>query len=117
MIELFADVSKQVKDRTTLAYLYMLNSMRNDYETVKDTDKCIKICIEIERFIATTKLEDDKLGAILLASYDTRARMGDFRAYCIALEWNRPIEKQFLNDLTASFNVIAVTKITLIIIT
>ena len=74
---------EQVKDRTTLAYLYMLNSMRNDYETVKDNDKCIKICIEIERFIATTKLEDDKLGAILLASYDTRARMGDFRSYCI----------------------------------
>ena len=32
---------------------------------------------------------------MLLAVYDTKARLGDFRSYCIAMEWNRPIEKQF----------------------
>ena len=85
----------RVQDRTTLAYLHLLNSMRNDYESIEDTENCIKVCIEIELFIATTKLDDPSMGDILLASYDSRARCGDFRAYCIALEWNRPIDKQF----------------------
>ena len=85
----------KVQDRTTLAYLQLLNAMRSDYEQVKDTDKCIKACIEIESFVAKSTIDDPVMGDILLASYDSRARCGDFRAYCIALEWNRPIDKQF----------------------
>ena len=27
--------------------------------------------------------------------YDTLARCGDFESFLIAIEWNRPIEKQF----------------------
>lgn len=35
------------------------------------------------------------LDSQLRTSYDVLARAGDFEAYCIALEWNRPLEKKF----------------------
>lgn len=85
----------RVKDRTTDAYLGLLDSMRNDYETIKDEKNLFVICEEIEQIIVNRKTTTRELSDILLSSYDSRARMGDFRAYCIALEWNRPIEKQF----------------------
>ena len=85
----------QIEDRTTMAYLNLLNSMRSDYEAVGYQTECIDICKEIANFCLTTKLQDPSVSDILLASYDSRARCGDFRAYCIALEWNRPIERQF----------------------
>ena len=85
----------RVKDRTTDAYLGLLDSMRNDYETIKDEKNLFVICKEIEQIIVNRKRTTRELSDILLASYDSRARFGDFRAYCIALEWNRPIEKQF----------------------
>ena len=85
----------EIRDRTTLAYLTLLNAMRSDYEQSKQHDKCKMVCEEIEKFCVDTKLTDDSISNILLASYDSRARLGDIRAYCIALEWNRPIDKQF----------------------
>lgn len=85
----------RVKDRTTDAYLGLLDSMRNDYETIKDEKNLFVICKEIEKIIVNRKKTTRELSDILLASYDSRARFGDFRAYCIALEWNRPVEKQF----------------------
>lgn len=88
---------EKIKDRTTLAYLQLLNAMRIDYETLgkEYSEDCMNICLEIEKFSVSTDLPDDTVGPIALGAYDTRARLGDFRAYCIALEWNRPIEKQF----------------------
>ena len=94
-IKTWEDMYNKVQDRTTLAYLHMLNSMRSDYESINDNANCVKTCIEIESFVVNTTLDDPLISDILLASYDSRARCGDFRAYCIALEWNRPIEKQF----------------------
>lgn len=85
----------EVQDRATLAYLDMLNVMRFDYEELGEEEKCLNICAEIIKLILTSNFERDNIDIILLAAYDTRARLGDFRAYCIALEWNRPIEKQF----------------------
>ena len=32
---------------------------------------------------------------IWVTAYDTKARQGDFESFCIAMEWNRPINKQF----------------------
>lgn len=89
--QLYADV----KDRTTLAYLDMLNVMRFDYEELGEDEKCLKTCNEIVKLILTSNFKRDNIDIILLAAYDSKARLGDFRAYCIALEWNRPIEKQF----------------------
>lgn len=87
---------KKVVDRTTPAYLDLLNSMRDDYEKIGNEEKCIKICKEIQNVIFGNKYDTLKKGEeLLLESYDSMARCGDFRAYCIALEWNRPIEKQF----------------------
>ena len=87
---------KKVVDRTTPAYLDLLNSMRDDYEKIGNEEKCIKICKEMQNVIFDNKYDTLKKGEeLLLESYDSMARCGDFRAYCIALEWNRPIEKQF----------------------
>lgn len=94
-IETWEHLYAKVTDRTTLAYLDLLNSMRNDYELNGDIDKCLHICDEIQNLIVNKTIESEDAGDYLLAMYDTRARLGDFRAYCIALEWNRPIEKQF----------------------
>lgn len=85
----------QIEDRTTMAYLNLLNSMRSDYEAANYQTECKDVCNEIANFCLTTNLQDPSISDILLASYDSRARCGDFRAYCIALEWNRPIERQF----------------------
>ena len=86
---------QQVKNRTTPAYLDLLNLMRAEYEEQGEEEKCLKICSEMIQLILTDKIKKDNLDIILLAAYDTRARLGDFRAYCIALEWNRPIDRQF----------------------
>lgn len=94
-IATWEDLYSKVVDRTTPAYLELLNSMRNDYEINKDTNKCLRICDEIQDLIVNNKVECENSADYLLAMYDTRARLGDFRAYCMALEWNRPIEKQF----------------------
>lgn len=94
-IEECEELRKQVKDRTTDAYLQLLDTMRIDYEKVNNEDKLFEICKEIEHRAVNSKSRKRDVSDILLASYDSRARMGDFRAYCIALEWNRPIEKQF----------------------
>lgn len=94
-IKTWEKLYEEVKDRTTVAYLEMLNSMRNDYEKNGDIEKCKNICLEIESLILSNTKKFEKLTDILLASYDSRARLGDFRAYCIALEWYRPNDKKF----------------------
>lgn len=91
----YEELYDSVEDRTTLAYLDMLNVMRFDYEELGEEEKCLNICAEMIKLILTSNFERNNIDIILLAAYDTRARLGDFRAYCIALEWNRPIEKQF----------------------
>lgn len=87
---------RKVIDRTTPAYLDLLNSMRDDYEKVGNEKKCMDICREMQKVIFDNKYDKLEKGRkILLASYDSMARCGDFRAYCIALEWKRPIDRQF----------------------
>lgn len=85
----------KVKDRHTSAYINLLNSMREDYEKAVMVEKCKIVCEELRNIIVNDIFAGDKESEILLATYDTMARLGDFRSFCIALEWNRPIEKQF----------------------
>lgn len=94
-IETWEKLYSEVKDRGTLAYLNLLNSMRNDYEQNHDNEKCMKICNEMQSLITQNNNKYKDAGKLLLAVYNTKARLGDFRSYCIAMEWNRPIEKQF----------------------
>lgn len=91
----YEEMRSEVKDRTTLAYLDLLNAMRVEYEELGNEDKCMDVCNEIVKLILTRNFNRDNIDIILLATYDTMARLGDFRSYCIALEWNRPVEKQF----------------------
>ena len=91
----YESIYDKIQDRTTSAYLDLLNLMCNSYEAVGNGEKAMRIAREIESFVVNSKLNYRKEQEYLLASYDTRARLGDFRAYCIALEWNRPIDKQF----------------------
>ena len=94
-IKEYEELYVQVKDKTTSAFLDLLNAMRIDYEYVGDKDKCIACCDYIINLIATHDYEREDLERIMMSAYDSKARLGDFRAYCVALEWNRPIEKQF----------------------
>ena len=96
------ELINQVKDKTTLAYLEGCYSLKCDYESIKDLDKaCFYADIVID-LLVHNKVEypdnqemRDKINKIWVTSYDTKARSGDFEAFCIALEWNRPIHKQF----------------------
>ena len=94
-IEEYEHLYAQVKDKTTLAFVDLLNAMRMDYEYVGDKEKCNIVCDYIINLIATQNYDRQGIEEIMLSAYDSKARLGDFRAYCIALEWNRPIEKQF----------------------
>ena len=92
----------KVKDKTTLAYLEGCYSLKCDYESVKDNDKaCFYADIVIDllqrnKIVYNDNQETrDKINKMWVTSYDTKARNGDFEAFCIALEWNRPIHKQF----------------------
>ena len=96
------DLIGKVKDKTTLAYLEGCYSLKCDYESVKDNDKaCFYADIVIDllqrnKIVYKDNQETrDKINKMWVTSYDTKARNGDFEAFCIALEWNRPIHKQF----------------------
>lgn len=96
------ELINQVKDKTTFAYLEGCYSLKCDYESIKDLDKaCFYADIVIDLLVHNkvdypdNQETRDKVNKIWVTSYDTKARNGDFEAFCIALEWNRPIHKQF----------------------
>ena len=96
------ELLNKVKDKTTFAYLEGCYSLKCDYESIKDLDKaCFYADIVIDLLVHNkvdypdNQETRDKVNKIWVASYDTKARNGDFEAFCIALEWNRPIHKQF----------------------
>lgn len=83
------------ENRETAAYLNLINALKVNYENLGDEENAVKWAKEVEKFVINSNHNYPKEQEYLLGSYDTRARFGDFRAYCIALEWNRPIDKQF----------------------
>lgn len=92
----------KVSNKTTLAYLEGLFSLKSDYEALEDVENSCKYADMIIDLLCknaivynNTKENVEKVGKILVSSYDTKARNGDFKAFCIAMEFNRPINKQF----------------------
>ena len=96
------ELINQVKDKTTFAYLEGCYSLKCDYESIGELDKACYYADIVIDLLGHNKVEyrdnqetRDKVNKMWVTSYDTKARNGDFEAFCIALEWNRPIHKQF----------------------
>ena len=92
----------KLQNKNTLAYLEGLHSIKCDSESIEDFDKACCYADMIIDLLSHNKIEypdnaetREKVNNIWVTSYDTKARQGDFESFCIALEWNRPIHKQF----------------------
>lgn len=101
-IESTESLINQVKDKTTLAYLEGCYSLKCDYESVDDNENACKYADIVIDLLTHNKVNyhdnqetRDRINKMWVTSYDTKARNGDFESFCIALEWNRPIHKQF----------------------
>jgi hypothetical protein len=95
-----------VQDRTTKACLDVLMGLKYDYEYVSEFEKADKIaqeCLDI-LFSDSVPLKPSEKSRMVVSCYDTRARCGDFESFCLALEWNRPLEKQFYIPRRKIFN-------------
>lgn len=96
------ELISKVQDKTTMAYLTGCYSLKCDYETVGDMDNACKYADIVINLLQYNKVQyrdnaenREKINNMWVTSYDTKARNGDFESFCIALEWNRPIHKQF----------------------
>lgn len=94
------ELVNKVSNKTTIVYLKGLFSLKCDYENIKDFNKACyysDVIIDLLKHNKITYNDDDKqlVSDIFVSCYDTKARQGDFEAFCIAMEWNRPIHKQF----------------------
>lgn len=101
-IEKTQDLLGKLKSKNTLAYLQGLHSIKTDYESIEYFDKACKYAYIIIDLLKRNVIEyernpenDELVNDIWVTAYDTRARQGDFESFCIAMEWNRPINKQF----------------------
>lgn len=101
-IETTKELLSELKNKTTLAYLQGLHSIKCNCETLGRFDDAVKyatIIIESlkHNFIKYDDTEKNRklVNNIWVTAYDTKARQGDFESFCIAMEWNRPINKQF----------------------
>lgn len=100
-IEKTEELLNQVIDKNSFVFVAGLDSLKSDYENVEEKEKADSIAKEIiektQNNLVTVNgaKEKRKLEEILVSAFDTRARCGDFESFCIAMEWNRPIEKQF----------------------
>lgn len=88
------------KDKTSFAYLQGLNSLKTEYELSNDVENACKyadmiIDLLVEQNVTYNEVHTNKVNEILVHAYDTKARNGDFDSYCIALEWNRPLDKKY----------------------
>ena len=58
---------------------------------VEEDDECVSIARKIINNVDVTQ----ENATIIRNCYDTLARHGDFEAFMISMEWNRPLDKQF----------------------
>ena len=101
-IEKTKELLSKLHNKNTMAYLQGLNSLKCDYEILEDYDNACYYAKEIIDLLSHNKIEykdtkkdEEIIRNIWVHAYDTRARQGDYEAFCIAMEWNRPINKQF----------------------
>lgn len=88
----------RIQDKTTLNYLKALLGLKYDYEQLSDFENAEKVareCLDILFSQGYRGVSQENTSKYVLDCYDTLARCGDFEAFLIAIEWNRPIEKQF----------------------
>lgn len=78
--------------RVTPEYLQGLYTLMCAYESEGNSENACKIARDL---IDMSVSEYDVTDVQLRTCYDVLARAGDFESYCIALEWNRPLEKKF----------------------
>lgn len=94
------ELVNKITNKTTIVYLNGLFSLKCDYESIGDYTNACEYCDTIIDLLTHNKIihtDEDKqhVSDVLVSCYDTKARQGDFEAFCIAMEWNRPINKQF----------------------
>lgn len=101
-IEKTKELLSKLQHKNTMAYLQGLHSIKCDYETLEEFDSACEYAKEIIDLLShnkiqhkDTKKDEELIRDIWVHAYDTRARQGDYEAFCIAMEWNRPIQKQF----------------------
>ena len=92
----------KVENKTTYAYLQGCYSLKCDYEAVGELDNACRYADIVIDLLQRNVVEypdnhdtREKINRMWVTSYDTKARNGDFESFCIAMEWNRPIHKQF----------------------
>ena len=92
----------KITDTSTMAYLNGAYKLKCDYETIGDMENACKYASIVIYLLShnITKYErnpsnNELINNIWVKSYDTKARNGHFESFCIAMEWNRPIHKQF----------------------
>jgi len=81
------------EDRVRPEYLNGLYTLMCAYESEENVEKAVEYAHKLIDMSVVDKLPVED--AHLRTCYDILARSGDFEAYCIALEWNRPLHKQF----------------------
>lgn len=87
----------KVKDKSTYEYLMVLVGLKNDYEYLSkfvQADNVAKEALNI-LYSGSLNISNSEMNKLILSCYDTRARCGDFESFLLAMEWKRPIEKQF----------------------
>ena len=96
-IERTEKVLKNGIGNNIVAYIAVLDMLRKDYEDIKRIEQAKSTSYKIIEIIDNEKdIEDkSKMAEYMRNAYDTLARHGDFEAFMIAMEWNRPIENQF----------------------
>lgn len=101
-IEKTKQLLSKLVHKNTMAYLQGLNSIKCDYETLGEYDNACEYATMIIDILShngvehkATKKDEELVRDIWVHAYDTKARQGDFESFCIAMEWNRPINKQF----------------------
>lgn len=101
-VEKTKQLVSQLKDKTTIAYLEGLFSIKCDLETLNKFEESCEFASLIIYLLShntivfdNTIANKEKINNIWVSCYDTKARQGDFESFCIAMEWNRPINKQF----------------------